>query len=72
VADHEADGLAALGLSGSPPTSDPLLVRHLVILSIGLAVTLAAGAVLLVVVLPAVAEVFARVVVFITRMLTGG
>jgi len=69
VAD-DADGLAALGLSGPPPTNDPLRVRHLVVLGIGLAVTLASAATFLVVALPAVANLFADVVLFITRLLT--
>jgi len=70
VADQEPDGLAALGLSGAPPTNDPLRSRHLVVLSVGLALTLASAALVLLVALPAVAGVIADILEFLTRQLT--
>jgi len=71
VTDHGSDGLAALGLSGAAPVSDPRRGRHLVVLSMGLAVTLGLAAVLLLVALPPIAHLLADIFLFITRWLTG-
>jgi len=63
--------LADLGLSGAAPVTDPLRARHLIVLGSGIAVTVATAAVLLVVALPPVANLFADIFLFITGLLTG-